>query len=333
MLEREMLLGWATDDLAVLDPLAPGLIARVLTSSPKARQAIFSVLAARYLAARDRSGIAGVQVADDANLAFILCEGRPREVLQLAFGHVPDGWLGALERLGGRLLTDAMSYERLRAVFFDPKRRGEAVTMRHVGPITENLIRVAATLDRRWLHSEALGRLPTPAAAYDFNHAIAFAQAVCSRATDEAVVAAIARLPPCASLSVVVTRFVRRADRFPEHPIALDEEMRPLNSVRDFVDAARRYRNCLVSEKLDEALAGQVAFAEFRATCIVEFRPLTLGRGWLLHDVHVARNGFVNSELAEAARSKCTALGIPSMEQRDKGESWRRYRRFVRDGV
>lgn len=330
--DGDQLLGWATDSLVQLDRLAPGLIGRVLTASPKSRQAIFTVLATRLLIARHDEALGRVDDGDDVNLAFVLREGRAREILAYAFDSVPTGWLGALERLGGRPLGNLQAYVKLHAVFANPKHRHKAEALRHAGEITERMLHILDVLDDRWLHPETLKRLPNTVAAKDFNHAVAFAQSVCSKATDEAVAAAITRLPPKAPLSVVVSRFVRRADRFPPHPIGGDGELRPLNSARDFIEAARRYRNCLAKEKLDEALAGQVAFAEFRGECIVELRPLTLETGWVFHDAHVQRNGFVDWELAKAARLKCASVGIPAIDPRDDSEAWRRYRRFVRNG-
>jgi hypothetical protein len=233
--------------------------------------------------------------------------------------------------LGEAPLSSARGYARLFALFIDPKQRRKAEALRHVGQITEKMLFVLDALDLRWIHAETLTRLPTMVAAKDFNRAVAFAQSVSSRATDEAVVAAISRLAPTAPLSAIISRFVRRADRFPPHPVTGDEEIRPLTSARDFIECGRRYRNCLPT-MLDRALAGQVAFAEFQRECIVEFRPLSLGKGWLLAEVHVARNGLVPSELAKAVEAKCEALGIPHVDQRDDGEDWRRYRRFLRSG-
>ena len=325
------LLGWTTDSLVQLDPLAPGLISRVLTASPKSRQAIFTVLASRLLIAEHNDAFGRVDDGDDANLAFVLREGRPREILDFAFGRVADGWLGALERLGGQPMNGLHAYVKLHTIFANPRHRQKAEALRHVGQITEKMLMVLDALDERWVHAETLKRLPNIVAAKDFNRAVVFAQSVSSRATDEAVVAAIGRLAPASPLSVVVSRFVRRADRFPLHPVTGDEEIRPLTSARDFIECGRRYRNCLVT-KLDEALAGQVAFAEFQRECIVEVRPLSLDRGWLLQHVHVARNGLVSSELAKAVEAKCEAVGIPYVDQRDSGEDWRRYRRFVRNG-
>jgi hypothetical protein len=328
----DALLGWATDALVKLDAAAPGLLARVLTSSPRSRQAIFTVLATRLLIAEHEEAFGRGNDGDGVNLAFVLREGRAREILAFAFGDVPTGWLGALERLGGQPLATLSAYVKLHAIFANPKRRKQAEALRHVGQITERMLYILDALDDRWVHAEALRRLPSLVAAKDFNHAVAFAQAVCSKATDEAVATAIARLAPTSPLSSVVSRFVRRADRFPPHPVSEDHELRPLTSARDFITAARRYRNCLAKEMLDQALARQVAFAEFRGECIVEFRPLSLGQGWLLYDVHVDRNGFVDGQLAAAARAKCEAIGIPNIHDRDSGEAWLRYRRFVRSG-
>lgn len=327
---HDKLLGWATDSLVELDPLAPGLIGRVLTASPKSRQAIYTVLASRLLIAEHNDAFGRVDDGDDANLAFILREGRPREVLELVFGRVPDGWIGALERLGGQPMSNLNAYVKLHRVFADPKHDRKAEALRHVGQITEKMLSVLCALDDRWVHAETLKRLPDVTAAKDFNRAIAFVQSVSSKATDEAVAAAIARLAPTARLSGIVRRYIRRADRFPSHPLHADDDMRPLNSARDLIEAARRYRNCLAS-MIDRALIGQVAFAEFRGEAIVELRPLTLDRGWLLDAVHVARNAHVPSTLAEEVERKCAAMGIPSFDQRDTGEDWRRYVRFARD--
>lgn len=328
---EDALLGWATDRLVQLDALAPGLLARVLTASPRSRQAILMVLATRLLIA-DGESLGRADDGEDVNLAFVLREGRAREILTYALGDVPQGLLGALERLGGQPLGTISSYVKLHGIFATAKHRRKAEALRHVGQITERMLHVLDALDDRWIHAEALKRLPNVVAAKDFNQAVAFAQAVCSKATDEAVATAIARLAPTSPLSSVVSRFVRRADRFPSHPITEDDDIRPLNSARDFITAARRYRNCLAKEMLDQALAGQVAFAEFRRECIVEFRPLSLGRGWLLYDVHVDRNGLVDGQLSAAARLKCDAIGIPNIHGRHSGEAWLRYRRFVRSG-
>lgn len=309
-----------------MDELVPGVIARALTASPMRRQAIFMAVANRTFASNDSQCD-----EHDARFAIVLRQERAREIIEHALGVVPHGLLGALERLGEAPLSSARGYARLFALFANPKQRRRAEALRHVGQITETMLFVLDALDERWVHAETLRRLPTTVAAKDFNRAIAFAQSVSSKATDEAVVEAIGRLAPTAPLSAIITRYVRRGDRFPQHPLTGDDEIRPLISARDFIECGRRYRNCLAT-MLDQALAGQVAFAEFRGAAIIELRPLTLGKGWLLYDVNVERNGWVSDEVGAAARAKCEGLGIPHLDRRDGEEDWLRYRRFVRNG-
>lgn len=323
-------MGWATDSLVELDPLAPGLISRVLTGAPMVRQAIFTALATRKQMAADDEAFARIlRAADDPDLALVLRDGRARDILDFVFGSVADGWLGALERLGGEPMKRPQSYVNLGSLFTAPEHRKKAEALRHVGQITEDMLSVVAVLDDRWLHHEALKRLPNTVAAKDFNAAIAFAQQVSSRATDDAIAEAIARLTPRSTISVLVQRFVRRADQFPPHPVAGDLEIRPIKTVRDIIEIARRYHNCILS-KLEEVLTGRVAFAEYRRECIMEFRPLTQNRGWVLMDLHIERNGFISGELAAAARAKCDAIGIPRVGGIKEDENSRRYRRFMR---
>jgi hypothetical protein len=328
MAEGDGLLGWATDDLVFLDSLPDGrgLISRLLTVSPMRKQAIFLVLASRRL---DRPGEGTRDEHQEASLAKVLRHGRAREIITHAFGYVADGLLGGLERLGDTPLSSPAHYVRHYLIFARPEHRAKAEALQHVGQITEKMLRVLDALDPRWVHAETLKRIECAADARDFNRAVAFAQAVFSRATDDVVAAAIARLQPTSTLIELVQRLVRRADRFPSQPVERTDDIRPLASTRDLIEAGRRYHNCLTT-KLDEVLAGRVAFAEFRGDCIVEFRSLTGAAGWLLWEVHGHRNGPVPSALAAAATEECLNQGVPSVDESGGGADWRSYCRFVR---
>ena len=249
------LLGWTTDSLILLDALAPGLISRVLTAAPARRQAIFTVLASRQLAALHNEAVGRPDDSDDEKLAHVLRQGCAREVLEYAFKDVPEGWLGTLERLGGQPMKVRNSYIKLHSIFANPSHRRKAKALRHVGQITEKMLLILDALDERWVHAEVLKRIESIAEAKDFNRAIAFAQSVCSRATDEAVAEAISRLPPQSSLTRLLHRYVQRADRYPDHPAARTEDLRPLTTSRDLIEAGRRFRNCL-PRKVGDVLVG-----------------------------------------------------------------------------
>lgn len=324
------LLGWPTEALIQLDALAPGVLSTTIRASPMRRHAIFTVLADR-LGDTDSTGTApAAPLRADAVLALTVRERRARDILEHTFGRVPDGWLGALGRLGAHPMQSTRSYRKLTNLFLDPKNERKAKALRYVEHVREITLYVLDALDERWVHPHTVTRLPSPLAAKDFNHAIAFAQLASSKATDAAVFEAIERLTDDTTISAVVARFVRRADRFPPHPVPMeDDDIRPLMAGADFIEAGRRLRNCLAT-KIDEAATGQAAFAELkRELAILEFRPLSLGLGWMLHDVHVAQNGHVDTKIMDAARAKCGALGIPYVEDRDSDEDWRRYSRFM----
>lgn len=318
------LLGWATERLVKLDDEAPGVIARVLTAAPKRRQAVFAALAACEMK------VDAGDVSDDlfpAPLAEIVRHGRASDILRHAFSQVPEGFSGLLERIGERPLGRPQDYMLLHEIVAADGAVG-AEALRD-GRITCRKLAVFSALDERWRHANTLGRIDSPGEALTFNRAVDFVQAVCTRATDEVVVNAIAAMRPTSTLPRLLDRLLRRADRLPKHPIAAgDNELRPLASMRDVLEAARKYRNCL-AYRLADVAAGKMALAEFREDCIVEFRPLTQGKGWLLRDVHVERNRPVPLALFAEVEAKCDALDIPRIDELGACEGWKSYRNFT----
>ncbi len=320
------LLGWATGELVKLDDEAPGVLARVLTAAPSRRQAIFAALAAR----EEKLGV--FNVGDDlfpASFAEVVRHGRANDILRRAFGAVPDGLPGLLTRVGERPLPRSKDYIALHDLLVDDDVRG-ADALRGSGRITCRKLEVLHALDPRWRHANTLERLDTGAEAMTFNEAVAFVQSVNSKATDEVVANAIALMRPTSSLPKLLDRLLRRADRLPPHPLSDgDNELRPLASMRDLLEAGRKYRNCL-AHRLADVAAGKMVLGEFRGECLVEFRPLTQGAGWLLRDVYIARNSPVPLDLIGEVEAKCDALGIPRIEETDGGD-WKSYRRFARE--
>ena len=330
---RNEILGWATADLIRLDGLAPGLIRRVVSAPPMVREAVHLVLALRAKLETDPGPLSEVDDEDRA-LAAILRAGRAGELLSHALGQPPpDGLLGALKRIDGPMKS-ARSYFSFFSFFENPALRPKAEALRHVGKITERMVMVANVLDDRCICAETLKRIESVREAVEFNRAVAYAQSVNSRITDEVVGTAITRLPADIPLGRMVRRWVRRADRFPPQPVIESNSLRPLSTSRDLIEAGYRYRDCLGSRGLEQALIGSVAFLEFQHLgqgAILELRPLTAQKGWVLWEVHVFRNGLVLDNLQQAARAACSAAGIPHVSDgADKGLDWTAYRRLTR---
>ncbi len=321
------LLGWATASLVKLDDEAPGIIARVLTASPARRQSIFAALAAHEI-----NGVLTCAQDDllPMSLAEVVRHGRSSDILRHAFRDVPQGFPGLLERIGDRPLPRARDYVALHDLLAGGDIRS-AAALRDSGRITLRKLEVLSSLDPRWHHANALARIDTPAEAIRFNSAVQFVQEVASRATDEVVAAAIANMTPASSLAPLLDRFVRRADRLPRHPIQVgDNELRPFTAMRDYVNAARAYRNCL-ADKLGHVAAGHLAVAEFRGEALLEFRPMTAGAGWMLWATHGDRNNPVPLHVRQAADAKIDLLGVPRLAEGAGGKPWANYRSFTRD--
>lgn len=313
---RRAIFGWATADLIHLDGLAPGLIGRVLTASPRRRQAILAAIAGRSLS----------EPVDDATLdtelAAVLRRDRASEILAYAFGAVPEGLMGALEKLDHGPMSSAVTYQNLRFAFADPANRTKADLLTRLATISERNLSVIDALDPKWRIETVVGRVGSVMAAREFNHAMAFLKGVCTRATDETLVRALTRLPADRSLLDVIVRYVRRADRFPDHPVKATVDLRPLCSAEDFVVTGLRYRNCL-RDRIEEALTGRAAFAEYRGEAILELRPLAGGYGWLLDDVHIARNDFVPLDLRRDAEAAALRAGVHHVDNRAGGDMLR----------
>lgn len=318
---RRAIFGWATADLIHLDGLAPGLIGRVLTVSPRRRQAIFAVIA-------DRSLSEPVDYATlDTDLAAVLRTERASEILAYAFGAVPEGLMGALEKLDDGPMSSAVTYQNLRLAFADPANRTKADLLTRLATISERNLAVIDALDPQWRIETVVGRIGSAMAAHEFNRAMAFLKGVCTRATDEVLVRALTRLLADRSLSDVIIRYVRRADRFPDHPVKATADLRPLSSAEDFVVTGLRYRNCL-RDRIEEALTGRAAFAEYRGEAILELRPLAGEFGWLLHEVHGARNDFVPWDVRRDAEAASLRAGVHHVDGRGTSDM-RRWSRIL----
>ena len=319
------LLGWATDALVKLDDEVPGVISRVLTAAPARRQAVFAAVAAQEINA-------GVFDASDElfppSFAEVIRHGRPADILRYVFGDVP-GYGGLLERIGERPLDRPQDYLAIHQMLARNDVRA-AEALRGAGRITRRRLEVLSALDPRWHHANTLERIDTGAEALRFNAAVDFIQSVCSRVTDDTVAQSIAMMRPTSTLPRLLDRFIRRADRLPINPVPVgDNELRPLQTVRDYLEAGRKYRNCLPS-KLSHVAAGRMAVAEFREECLVEFRPLSSGGLWIKWLCHGPRNGPLPVALDQAADAKCDALGILRQDD-DASFGWRSYRQFTQE--
>ena len=290
-------MGFATGRLIEHDTNAPGVIRRLLCSGPMRRQAVFAVIATEIVAERHRQ-ITGELDDHAAAIAKseVLRDGRAREVIALATGdHVPDGLLGALERVGLSPLKLSLAYLRLIDVFMQPEQRHIADGLRHVGAI----------------HPQVLSRLDSVSDARAFAEAVAFAQSVNSAATDERILGALAHMGAQTTLPELCARLLRRADRALGEPVPADDEVTPIRTIQEMIVTSRRFRNCLgTNKRIIGALRGRTAYANFKGLAIMEFVALSDG-SWVYAGSYGFRNETVGDDVETAARAKCAATDVP----------------------
>lgn len=318
-LQGDGLLGWATGLLIDYDTRAPGLLRRALSASPQRRQAIFSALAHQHEQGRHDQGIGVGGRAADA-LALFLRDGSPRGLVEAVYGSCPSGLLGALERIGLKPLRSSRSYRDLHILFLDPAEKHRAIGLRHIGNITDHTIQIVMALRAPFSTHGVISRLRHIGEAKAFMRGVDIVQRINSKATDEAILDAVAALRPETRLPTLIDRLVKRADVMPAPPIPHDEEVRVFASATEVIAAGRHYRNCLRS-KLRDILSGQSGYVVFRGGAIMEFSRLSHG-GWLYVGCHGPRNFPVSEDIEDAARRKAVAHGIPHIVARGAWEGF-----------
>ena len=306
-------MGFATGRLIEHDTNAPGVIRRLLCSGPMRRQAVFATIACELAAERHRQ-ITGEHDDHAAAVAKaeVLRDGRAREVIGLAIGdHVPDGLLGALERVGLSPLRLSLGYRRLIDVFIQPEQRHIADGLRHVGAIQHETLMIIDML-RPWLvHPQVLSRLESVSDARAFVEAVTFAQSVNSAATDERILGALAHMGAQTTLPELTARFLRRADRELGVPIPADDDVNPIRTIQEMIVTSRRFRNCLgTNKRIVGALRRRTAYANFKGLAIMEFVALS-DSSWVYAGSYGVRNETVGDDVEAAARAKCAAAGVP----------------------
>lgn len=114
---------------------------------------------------------------------------------------------------------------------------------------------------------------------------------------------------------------------------------RPLPRAKDYItlhslltnEDSRAAEALRGAGRIADVAVGRMALAEFRGECIVEFRPLSSGAGWLLRDVHIERNRPVPLSLFADVEMKCDEIGMPRINEAGGGDGRSSYRHFTKE--
>jgi hypothetical protein len=253
-------------------------------------------------------------------IARALMTARAREIVQALFGEVPDGFSGALNRIGDEPLRKPDLYFTLFEIFSDPQHRVRRNVLRQrSGSITATHIEVISRLDPILVHLNVLNRLYGASQADDANAALALVRSTVSSATDEVIRQSIENLGEKTDLGTLFNRWLEKVDRPPVLlPIPEDDpDLAVLTSGEAMASLGRRFRNCASSRILYLAQGTQVLL-EWRHPpgLIAQCHRLTNGM-WVLTEIYAKSNGRVDPVAAAALRKKLETLGIPALCSED----------------
>ncbi|SOR27677.1 conserved protein of unknown function [Methylorubrum extorquens] len=318
--------GWALDRAIILDRACPGLLASTLYFGSARRQALFLALASfdwlgqAEIAKRFRYALEETDAPGNSDPAVIgraiLLLRRPRNLVRALFDTVPDGLLGAMQRLGHAPVGAPETYRELQRLFFSttaPDRHRVKVLGQMSGSLVGAQIEIVSLLDPMLLHPAFVASVNETKQVAELNAALAYVRARCSKATGEAIRSSLARLKPGDHRSTLYKGWTYRFDRLPR---TLDTRGDPtlvtLGSADALADAGRRYANCLKS-KAGEVYVGNYVYIEYRPAApepgvIAELRVTT--QGFLLEGLYARKNCKVRPERAAAVRRKLAACGV-----------------------
>ncbi|CAO4151985.1 hypothetical protein DHODJN_17755 [Methylorubrum extorquens] len=318
--------GWELDRAIILDCVCPGLLASTLYFGPTRRQAMFLVMASidwlgqAEIASRFRRAIEDSDALGQSDEAVIgraiLLLRRPRDLVRAVFGSVPDGLLGAMQRLGHAPVGAPETYRELQRLFFSEvsaDRRRVKVLGQMAGSLVGAQIEIVSLLDPVLLHPAFVALVHETEQVAELNASLAYVRARCSDATDEAIRSSLTRLKRDDHRSALFRWWSHRFDRLPR---SLDTRGDPtlviLGSAKALSDAARRYENCLAT-KVGQVYVGNYLYIEYRPAgpepgVIGELRATT--QGFLLEGLYARKNCRVKPERAAVVRRKLAACGV-----------------------
>lgn len=308
--------GWALDAAACLDEARPGFLRHLIGAKPRERQAVFTAFDHDVL--QDPVGFVEAAIAKTpkpedalAQVADLVLELSPRAVIEASVGVVPDGLLGALDRVGEHPLARG-DYAKLVDLLAGsgPDSRARRLALRYCGDITPPRLAVIERLHPALLHVNLMPKVRCADHADFANTIVATVMEHSSTATSETIAQAVADTKGRFTLSSFLTDLLmKNVDRLPEPPFETDPAiLRPLRTPEDFRETGTRFRNCLGNKLVSHALVGRAAFYEFQGKAIAVV--IRTQDAWVLGRVHMHRNGMPDPEIVGEVRDAFAAAGV-----------------------
>lgn len=331
--------GWAGDFATHIDTLDAGFYGHLVRLPLGFRQVAFAVMAAKAQSdlpePSDTGGHSAAEDPADINLMQMTQAIRtqsPRRLLIEAYDSCPDGFMGALGKVGP-VAQPKQFYGRLHDLFSDPDKRQMADVARQFRRFDAVKLEILAALNPFFLVPRFAEMVASVQEALDLTEALSIIRQSCSRATDEALGASIRHHK--GSIPQWIERWLSAADHIPFPPHDLGSEFVPLDTAKKLADAGRRYENCLRSSAIFiRVLRGMTRFWEHpRFGVIVEAQATGPATGWCYAAIHMPRNRFPSFEIAGRVENHFLGVGFGSLNWEPQALPWEALNRLTRHGT
>jgi hypothetical protein len=289
---------WLLFRSVAIDKLHRGFLSDLLRLPIARRQAAFACLS-RIPDYTDIEGQIATSLAfgSAAELARHLLTAKAPEIVETAFGCVPEQFVGGLIRCGPMCLADRAHYARLFQCFGEPGFERHRRAVIDLGRISSHTIRVIDELDPLLLDHRIVVQFTDVEDARKVSEAFHLIRAF-SSTTDEEWGRMIEQVAADGGkITCSIRRWLARADRLPAAPFDGGKTLKPLATASTLVDAAKRFQNCLRG-KIHLVLSGRVAYYEHtgEVPAIVEIAPLSSGQ-WGVIGIYGIGNADISPKM------------------------------------
>jgi len=311
---RPVLSGWAIHVAALIDAESAGFLRFLFQTKGAHRHAVLAALA-HVLKAHGGGDQIGPTGATDANLGLGQLGDRlrvwsPRETLTNMFGLV-EGF-GTFGRLVEPL--EPSDYLALVDVLRDPIQRRRCKALRHIRDLDHDRLKAVLRLPLPLCTVHLAGKIRRESQAQIAEAALEIVKAYRSDLSDEEIFAFCGQGDLGASFSAQLQRLIALVEDLGPPPIDIPKNFRHLRTREDFEEVGRRFRNCLATKFLSEALTRKITYLEYLPRpSIAVLLPTSVG--WMLSKVHAPRNAPAQPDLVDeirAALSKCVGVLTPA---------------------
>ena len=321
--------GWPAPILADIDRRgAHGLLADLSVAGALARQAAYIVAIDADIdqpeAFLDRLGI---RTAGAAGVGEALRTRQARDLIAATYAvaphDVPGGFLRALLRIeefdsdkpGFDALVRCETYRRLFEILAEKNSR-KANALRYCGPLRSSHIHAAEHLAPALVYPEIVASMDTAAHVVRANALLDLIRTTVSMISEDEISRTL-RESLCGGgvLEKFARRVLEKADRLPEPPLPLCDDLRPLRTAAEITDFGRRMGNC-AGTKIFEIVLGLLYVYETRhvlgdgsvVPLAISLTPLTHGQ-WVVDDVTMRRNCRPPAHVLRAVLGRLQDLG------------------------